>query len=304
MLKQDELLFLLVWILNFVFSVLYLFWKKQDRENRISRMIRSVVMILCPVAGPLFFLCSYWIRKLFFHQDADLADVIFSKERVKTHLKADEERERNMVPLEEALAISDKKNLRTLMLNVIRGDLKESLEAIHLALNSEDSETSHYAASVLRDELNNFRVQVRKLMLEIQEEGPEETSCEELLLDYMNGVLKQHVFTDLEQKNFVGILEETGETLYRKNRARMSPARYEDLCLQLLHQNQFENTSLWYLRLKEQYPRELASYTCGLKLYFKMQDQKKFFEVMEELKNSDIVIDSETLEAFHTFRQS
>ena len=120
----------------------------------------------------------------------------------------------------------------------------------------------------------------------------------------MNGVLKQHVFTDLEQKNFVGILEETGETLYRKNRARMSPARYEDLCLQLLHQNQYEKTSLWYLRLKEQYPRELASYTCGLKLYFKMQDQKKFFEVMEELKNSDIVIDSETLEAFHTFRQS
>ena len=38
-------------------------------------------------------------------------------------MKADEERERNLVPLEEALAVSDKKNLRMLMLNVIRGDL-------------------------------------------------------------------------------------------------------------------------------------------------------------------------------------
>ena len=41
--------------------------------------------------------------------------------------------ERNMVPIEEALAVSDRKNLRMLMMNVIRGDLKDSLESIMLA---------------------------------------------------------------------------------------------------------------------------------------------------------------------------
>ena len=59
-----------------------------------------------------------------------------------------------MAPLEESLAVSDKRNMRMLMLNVIRGDMQKSLESITMALNSEDSETSHYAASVLRDELN------------------------------------------------------------------------------------------------------------------------------------------------------
>ena len=49
----------------------------------------------------------------------DLEDVIFSKERVKTHLRADEEREGNLVPIEEALAISDKDSLRTLVMNVV-----------------------------------------------------------------------------------------------------------------------------------------------------------------------------------------
>ena len=62
-----------------------------------------------------------------------------------------------MAPLEESLAVSDKRNMRMLMLNVIRGDMQKSLESITMALNSEDSETSHYAASVLRDELNDFR---------------------------------------------------------------------------------------------------------------------------------------------------
>lgn len=55
-----------------------------------------------------------------------------------------------MAPLEESLAVSDKRNMRMLMLNVIRGDMQKSLESITMALNSEDSETSHYAASVLQ----------------------------------------------------------------------------------------------------------------------------------------------------------
>lgn len=61
-----------------------------------------------------------------------------------------------MVSLEEALEVTDKKSLRTLMLNVIRGDYQNSLASINLALNSEDSETAHYALSILQDVLNRF----------------------------------------------------------------------------------------------------------------------------------------------------
>lgn len=39
-----------------------------------------------------------------------------------------------------------------------------------MALNSEDSETSHYAASVLRDELNDFRSNVQKMYTQMQQE--------------------------------------------------------------------------------------------------------------------------------------
>ena len=110
---------------------------------------------------------------------------------MQTHLKADEERERNMAPLEESLAVSDKRNLRMLMLNVIRGDMQKSLESITMALNSEDSETSHYAASVLRDELNDFRANVQKMYTQMQQESETEIDYEEMLIDYMNRVLSQ-----------------------------------------------------------------------------------------------------------------
>ena len=276
---RAEYLFVIVWIINFIISVLYYLWgalfyvparERQDKneeeylhDNRRTYLIRVIVMVLCPIVGPLFFLVSHLIYMTIFRQEVDLDDVIFSKERVKTNVKADEERERNLVPIEEALAVSDKKNLRMLMLNVIRGDLQDSLESISLALNSEDSETSHYAASVLRDELNDFRVTVQKIYTDMKEEEPDQTDSEEMLIDYMNRILCQKVFTEIEQAKF--------------------------------------KVSIWCERLVQQYPEELASYTCRLKLYFMSNDKEHFFTVMDQLKKSDIIIDNETLELIRVF---
>ena len=314
---RAEWLFVIVWIINFIISVLYYLWgalfyvparDHQDKDeaeylhdNRRTYLIRVIVMVLCPIIGPLFFLISHLIYMTIFRQEVDLEDVIFSKERVKTNAKADEERERNLVPLEEALAVSDKKNLRMLMLNVIRGDLQDSLESISLALNSEDSETSHYAASVLRDELNDFRVKVQKIYTDIKEEKPEQTDSEEMLIDYMNRILCQKVFTEIEQAKFVNIMVEAAESIYQKNASRMLPQRYEAVCLRLIEQKQFEQADIWCERLAKQFPDELVAYTCRLKLYFKENDRDRFFLVMDQLKKSDIIIDNETLELIRVF---
>ena len=128
-----------------------------------------------PDYRPSLFALAYLTDKLLFWTTADLEDVIFSKDRVKTQLKADEERARNMVPLEEALAINEKKNLRLVMMNMVKGEIQDSLSAIALALDSGDSESSHYAASVMTDELNEFRTKVQALSREIQNEKEEET---------------------------------------------------------------------------------------------------------------------------------
>ena len=44
-----------------------------------------------------------------------------------------------------------------------------------------------------------------------------------------------------------------------------------------------------------------TAYTCRLKLYFTMGEKEKFFEVLQELKESDIIIDNETLELIRIF---
>ena len=159
--SRIETYFLLLVVLNLCVTAAYVLWNEQHwREEpgkRTGGRIRAAVMLLAPVIGPVFFVAGELARHLLFGQSADLEDVIFSKERVRTHFMADEEQERNVVPIEEALAISDRDSLRTLIMNVVRGDVTDSLGSLALALDSEDTETSHYAASVLRDVLNDFR---------------------------------------------------------------------------------------------------------------------------------------------------
>ena len=288
---NGTLAFVILWIVNALIALVYLLvgiflyvpacdLKREQGEeiqydNRRAFFIRFIVMVLCPVVGPAFFLCSYLIYKTVFRQAVDLEDVIFSKERVQTHLKADEERERNMAPLEESLAVSDKRNMRMLMLNVIRGDMQKSLESITMALNSEDSETSHYAASVLRDELNDFRSNVQKMYTQMQQETETETECEEMLIDYMNRILSQKIFTTMEQTKYVNMLEEAAESLYQKNGARITADRYEGLCLKLLDLKKIPETEKWCMRLARQHGNALAAYTCRLKLYFTMGGKKR-----------------------------
>ena len=301
----SEQAFIVVMILNTLVAVIYGIWnfiQCRIREKSVKEyMIRMVIMLMCPVVGPMFFAVIKLIGVLFFRQNVDLADVIFSKERVMTYLHADEEQESNVVPIEEALVICDKGNLRNLMMNVVRGDVEESLASIALALNSDDSETSHYAATVLRDVLNDFRAHTQELFIVMNRN--EKDSCEYacLLIEYMNGVLKQEVFQEAEQRSFVDMMEKACDYLYERDWRRLTPQYIGWLCDLFLKIQSYDKMKLWSDRGRDMYPDELIIYVCYLKYYFTVGKKKQFFEELDRLKQSDIVIDKETLELIRTF---
>lgn len=314
-LARDERIFLIILAVNLVVALVYLLGgilfvvpvQAEDEEekevlhdNRRTYLLRFFVMLLCPVIGPLFFFIGHVFYLLVFWKNVDLGDVIFSKERVKVRTKADEERERDIIPLEEAVLVNEKKNLRLVMMNVLREDIRNSLASITLALDSEDSEASHYAAAVLSDELNKFRLNVQKLWKQIQEE-PDRTEYEEMLLDYMDNILKQHIFSSYEQRKFVDVMEQAAELLYGREPSKFTIDRYEEVCLRTLEVKDYEHSEKWCLRMTEQFQEELPSYTCRLKLYFARQDREAFFETLYALKKSNVIIDSETLELIRVF---
>ena len=281
---------------------MYLIWNHLRRkEKSLSTWMKAGMMLLCPVVGPTFVFVAFWTSRLFMLMSMDLSDVVFSKERVETFIRPDEETEKNMVSLEEALEVTDKKSLRSFILNVIRGDYKNSLSSIALALNSEDTETAHYAASILQDVLSDFRVGVQEKYRTLDED--EEHIAENCvnLLEYMNPVVEQKVLTDLEQRSMAERMEEVLQKAWTADRQKISSSVYEKVCQRLLETEDYENCRKWCARVREQYPDALSSYTCQLKLFFSCGDRENFFRVMQELKESDITIDNETLELIRIF---
>ena len=293
--------FVILLIGNLIVAGVYLAWNIIHETNK-NYIVGFVVMIVCPLVGPLFYLLAYLFYKLFFQEPVDLEDVIFSKERIKSFVSAEEESERNLVSLEEAIEITNEKELRTLMMNVVRGDVQKFLYSISLALNSQDTETAHYAASMLQDALNDFRTKVEKERMLVLEDSEQSVLYAETLVEYMNQVLEQRAFTDMEQRNFVGIMEEMCDILYQKAPGRMSSVMYEAISLRLLEIEDYDQAEKWCNRAKVFYPNTLASFTTQLKLYFASGKKEQFFETVEELKNSSVVVDNETLELLRVFK--
>ena len=289
-------------VLNLIGAGLYFVINTVLKANKEkSVVIKTLVIMLCPVVGFVFVFLSYLWYKVFMSAPVDLEDVIFGKDHPKFEMKAEEDKERDIIPLEEAIAITEKQDLRSLMMSVVSSDIKNSLASITLALNSEDTETAHYAATVLQEALNNFRTTVDKEYKEILEDAPDKYERCANLIDYMDQVLSQKVFIDMEQRSYVGIMDAVGEILFAGEPDSFTTERFEAISMRLLGIEDYEKCDKWCGRARLHCPSALSSYTCQLKLFFSQGRRDDFFNCIEELKASPIVIDKETLELIRVF---
>ena len=312
MMNSDKYLrwFIIFLIINLIVSLLYLlFGMIFNRTSRKKVAMRSLIMLYAPGIGPLLFFISYLFYRLLFYRKVDLSDVVFSKEKSKELVRINEEKERDFVPVEEAIEVADKGELRELVLNMAQGDYSESLSAINMALNAEDTETSHYAASILQDAINDFRMLVRKENARINDIDEEDESKREQLVydikslfEYMNKVLEQHILSKLEQDGYTDILDRLLEKYYRLAGASITSEMYEAVALRLIETEKYDRARSWCERALWRYPNTLSSYTSLIKLYFSSGDRENFFKTMQELKESNIVIDRDTLELIRAFQ--
>jgi hypothetical protein len=142
---------------------------------------------------------------------------------------------------------------------------------------------------------------VDKEYKDILEDAPDKYERCSHLIDYMDQVLSQKVFIEMEQRSYVGIMEAVGEILYMGEPDGITSVQFEAISLRLLGIEDFEKCEKWCERARIHCPSALSSYTCQLKLFFSMNRRDAFFRVIDELKASPIVIDRETLELIRVF---
>lgn len=273
----------------------------QKFDSFCKYVILSVVIFLCPVAGIAFLGFGTIFYRIFFDSSIDLAAITFSKERVDVLERPDMEEEMNLVPLEEAIMIEDKESLRQLLLTVLRGDVSKSIGAVTKALNSSDSEASHYAASAIMDITNEFQINIQKFQAQL-ETDPTDQEINQLFIEYLVRMLNAGFLSELELKTYVYMLNHNCERLYTSNKNILKVEYYSSLVHLLTKIKDLQLAKEWVKHLQEDYPDDIEMYRCVLHFYFETREKEDFFYYMNKLKQSEISIDKDLLELIRVFQ--
>lgn len=305
--KQEVIFLAVILTINTMIAAGYLIYglafrvkKEKDEKDPVRYVILSLFMLLCPVIGPAFLGFGNLFYHLFFDTSIDLAAITFSKKRVDVVERPDESDEINLIPMEEAIMINDKENLRNLLLTVLRGDVKKSINAVTKALNSSDSEASHYAASAIMDIMNEFQKTLQKFYAQMDAE-PDDTEVMVLYINYLSEMLGAGFLSEPEEKTYIYSLQKVCERLFHADQTQLKPMHYTALISLLTKINDLQSSELWIQRFTTNYPDHIEMYRCALHHYFSIKDKIHFFEYMDRLKHSNIPIDNDMLELIRTF---
>lgn len=305
MTKTQEILFFLsiIFINTLICIIYYLRGVMNHKENEGARkyLILAIFMFFCPVAGPLFLALGTVGYYLFFDSSIDLAAITFSKERVDVLERPDEESEMNLVPMEEAIMIEDKENLRQLLLTVLRGDMSKSINAVTKALNSSDSEASHYAASAIMDITAEFQKTIQKFQVQLAD-NPQDLEVNQLYIEYLLRMLSTNFLSDMELKTYVYELQHVCIAFYEHTPSGMKVEYMSGLIGLLTKIGDLQAAEPWLDHIQNDYSNDMEMYRCVLHFYYQTKNKIKFFELLNALKQSDVTIDKDLLEMIRIFQ--
>lgn len=229
-----------------------------------------------------------------------MSDVSFSQERENLILPPNQEAEMNYVSIHDAIAVSDTASLRQLLLDTMLSNAKRKVSSIAIAMNSNDTESSHYAATMIMDLLSELR-SVSQDMIENMKKLPEDVEMNLLTFDFIYEFLSLKIMSDVEQESYIYTLNDVAENLFTYNLWYMTATHYLQVTDMFLSIKDYAMAEKWCQRAEKYRPNMLDTYKAKLHLYFEQHNYNEFFECLDSLRNSDISVDKETIDLIRIY---
>lgn len=273
----------------------------RPKGQRITWVQYGLIALFCPVVGEVFL--GFWgIYSILSREvPVDMAEISFSQTREKKPQMPDRESERNLTSIDDAIAFSDNAEQRRLLIEVLKRNRRETLTSVVLAIDSEDTEVSHYAASAVQDALSEFRQTVQKLESALRN-TPEDVELNLKTFEYLIDGLSLKIMTPIEHRSYVYVANNVAQNLFEHNVWYMDAAHYLMLVRQLLSVQDYALAQTWCARASEYRPDALETYKAWIRCCYEMGDREKFFALIDQFKNSSIKADREMLELIRMFQ--
>lgn len=207
----------------------------------------------------------------------------------------------NVVPVEDAMAISGNEEKRALLLKQLKKDLTENYRVLLAAEWDEDSESAHYAA-VAKTEIYRLH-QTRWLECrrdyEREPGDPEKyhTACEVLIDMLASGILSSR-----EQSAYQKRLCDLVRRQIDAGESEVSRREYEECLDSLVELGRYADAErLW--REHADRMRGETAYHSMLKMFYRTGERQKFEELLDDLcRNRQIRLSPKGLEQLRYWR--
>lgn len=250
-------------------------------------LCKSIVMLLTPPFGVICFFINFIISLFDRKSDIDYLELTFSKEKKEFAKQTDYDTEKEFVPLEEALIISDVQDKRRALLNVLKADVRNNMKSLVKALDNEDSETAHYAASALMDVLQQYSKKLSVLAVKYKE-NPEDS---EINVEYANTTfeyISSGVLGEIEVKKYAHLYIELIANLNKHHPDLIDTEQYKNMVDCLVIVGKYDEADQWANLSIERQPNMEQSYLNSLNVKYKTEQWEEFKNVMQKMIKSGV----------------
>lgn len=246
---------------------------------------KSIVMLLTPPFGVICFFVNFIISLFDRKSDIDYLELTFSKEKKEFAKQTDYETEKEFVPLEEALIISDVQDKRRALLNVLKADVSNNMKSLVKALDNEDPETAHYAAAALMDILQKYSKKLSGFQQKY-EENPQDADINREYADTTFEYISSGVLGEIEVKKYSHLYVDLIDNLNTFHPELIDTEQYKNVVECLLKIGKYEDADRWANLSIERQPNMEQSYLNALNVKYKTEQWEDFKAVLDKMLKS------------------
>lgn len=246
---------------------------------------KFIIMLLTPPFGVICFFVNFIISLFDRKSEIDYLELTFSREKKEFAQQTDYETEKEFVPLEEALIISDVQDKRRALLNVLKADVSNNMKSLVKALDNEDSETAHYAASALMDVLQKYSKKLSGLSVKYKE-NPEDADVNKEYADTTYEYISSGVLGEIEVKKYAHLYVELIDNLNKYHPDMLDTEQYRNVVECLLKIGKYDEADKWASLSIERQPNIEQSYLNSLNVKYKTEKWDEFKAVMDSMLKS------------------
>ncbi len=261
----------------------------------------AALTVCCPVIMPLFLACIRLMERFARGKEVDMNDISFDKRREDMIETPDFGMEMNYVSLQDAMRLSSVADQRQLLINVMKYNARMSLSSVAEAINSPDTETSHFAASAIQDALSEFRATAQQLLTNMHR-YPEDVEINLTALEYIYQGLMMKIMTSIEHQSYVYTANSVAENLFQYSTWYMTATHYLWIVTLTLSIRDLDAAQRWVDRALSHRPGELDTYKAALRLYYAKGDKERFRDCLTSFRKSDLAADQEMLELLRLYQ--